>query len=859
MRSTSAVQTRGKIQKASSNITSLAGLKLQKVWVLVDLPYGKKVIGRSSRIRGMREVLFVEKQSTTCTQGLDRRKMLKVHFYGTIEEEVYVHQPPGFVDPAHPNKVYKVIKALYGLHQSPRAWYETLSSFLMENGFRRGTIDKTLFIKKNKSDIMLVQVYVDDIIFWFTKKSICIEFEECMHKRFQMSSMGELTFFLGLQVKQQPDGIFISQDKYVADILKKFDFLSIRTGTTPIESNKPLVKDEDGVDVDVHVYRSLPKLTHKCSIRLFSLDRKSTTGGCQFLGRRLISWQCKKQTIVANSTTEAEYVAATNCCGSIMGYRNNDGYPDPSPKPSPTIPDSIPEGSGGNHGGQSFSDRSLSGNEDGLTLQSVYDLYISLCSQQRLAGKKSLKKQWMQKESVSKQGRKPAKAEPTVHKDPAFDDLDDDAMDYIETEDAQDEGRTSSVVLEKKESADKEVSTEVPQDGSTDSIKVSTDRQDKGTADQNEEKSATQTAPTTTSTPTPIIFSDDETIAQVLITMSQNKQKEKEKGVEIRDAEDSDRPRATSTRSVLTLKPLPKIDPKDKGKKVLEEEAESDAESKGVDEAKRKFDQLAKDEDIARKARINADKILAEELQKEEREKFTIKQRAKFLHDTIVAQRKFLAQQRSEAIRNKPPTRNQLRNQMMTYLKHVGGKKHSDLKTKTFEEIQVLYERLKRQDQNFVAIGSAEDERQIKGEINEESKDLEKKRLKKRVVNEEDTAKVPAKQEATEQGTKKRKSGHVKMIARKRPRPCTMMIVMMTQKMFHHQMGITLLSTELTGHSVHSTNGDYDENPQQKKNDQGDFLNNQQDAEIGQWRLMKLVAVLHTRSLRRWDSHLHAS
>ncbi|GKC39377.1 putative ribonuclease H-like domain-containing protein, partial [Tanacetum coccineum] len=157
--------------------------------------------------------------------------------------------------PAHPHKVYKVIKALYGLHQAPRACMRYF--FLMENGFRRSTIDKTLFIKKKKSDIMLVQVYVDDIIFGSTKKSMCTEFEECMHKRFQMSSMGELTFFLGLQVKQQPDGIFISQDKYVADILKKFDFLSIRTATTPIESNKPLVKDEDGVDVDVHVYRSM--------------------------------------------------------------------------------------------------------------------------------------------------------------------------------------------------------------------------------------------------------------------------------------------------------------------------------------------------------------------------------------------------------------------------------------------------------------------------------------------------------------------------------------------------------------------------------------------------------------------------
>ncbi|GKA52378.1 putative ribonuclease H-like domain-containing protein [Tanacetum coccineum] len=177
--------------------------------------------------------------------------------YGTIEEEVYVHQPPSFVDHDHLNKFYKVVKALYGLHQAPRAWYETLSFFLLENGFRRGTIDKTLFIKKTKSDIMLVQVYVDDIIFGSTKKSMCTEFEEVMHKRFQMSSMGELTFFLGLQVKQQPDGIFISQDKYVADILKKFDFCSIKTATTPIESNKPLVKDEDGVEVDVHEYRSM--------------------------------------------------------------------------------------------------------------------------------------------------------------------------------------------------------------------------------------------------------------------------------------------------------------------------------------------------------------------------------------------------------------------------------------------------------------------------------------------------------------------------------------------------------------------------------------------------------------------------
>ncbi|GJX24842.1 putative ribonuclease H-like domain-containing protein [Tanacetum coccineum] len=177
--------------------------------------------------------------------------------YGTIEEEVYVCQPPGFEDPHFPDKVYKVEKALYGLHQAPRAWYETLSTYLIENGFRRGTIDKTLFIKKDKGDILLVQVYVDDIIFGSTKKSLCDEFEGLMHKRFQMSSMGELTFFLGLQVQQKKDGIFISQDKYVAEILKKFDFATVKTASTPMEPNKALVKDEEADNVDVHLYRSM--------------------------------------------------------------------------------------------------------------------------------------------------------------------------------------------------------------------------------------------------------------------------------------------------------------------------------------------------------------------------------------------------------------------------------------------------------------------------------------------------------------------------------------------------------------------------------------------------------------------------
>ncbi|GKA66295.1 putative ribonuclease H-like domain-containing protein [Tanacetum coccineum] len=239
---------------------------------------------------------------------------------------------------------------LYGKieEEAPRAWYETLSTYLLDNRFYNGQIDKTLFIKRIKDDILLVHVYVDDIIFGSTKKELSTEFEKLMHDKFQMSSMGELSFFLGLQ-----------------------------TASTPMEPNKALIKDEEAEEVDVHVYRSMirslmyltafrpditfvvcacarfqvtPKNSHLHAVkRIFrylkgqpklglwyprdspfdleafsdsdyagaSLDRKSTTGGCQFFGKRLISWQCKKQTIVANSTTEVEYVAAANCCGHI--------------------------------------------------------------------------------------------------------------------------------------------------------------------------------------------------------------------------------------------------------------------------------------------------------------------------------------------------------------------------------------------------------------------------------------------------------------------------------------------------------------------------------------------------------------
>nr|GEU67521.1 retrovirus-related Pol polyprotein from transposon TNT 1-94 [Tanacetum cinerariifolium] len=209
----SAVQTRSKVE--NSEVHALEeGIDYDEVFAHVV------------RIEAIRIFLAFTSYMSFIVYQIDVKS---VFLYGTIDEEVYVTQPPGFVEPKFHNKVYNFVKALYGLHQAPRAWYATLSTFLERSRYRRRAIDRTLFIKQDKIDIMLVKVYVDDIIFGSTK----------------------------LQVKQKEDGIFISQDKYVAKILKNFDFLNVKTASTPIETQKPLVKDEEAVDVDVHLYRSM--------------------------------------------------------------------------------------------------------------------------------------------------------------------------------------------------------------------------------------------------------------------------------------------------------------------------------------------------------------------------------------------------------------------------------------------------------------------------------------------------------------------------------------------------------------------------------------------------------------------------
>nr|GEU93782.1 hypothetical protein [Tanacetum cinerariifolium] len=319
-----------------------------------DLPKGKRAIGSKWVFRNKKDkkgIVIRNKARLvalghTQEEGIDYDEIdVKSAFlYGTIKEEVYVCQPPGFEDSNYPDKVYKVVKALYGLHQAPRAWYETLANYLLENGFQRGKIYQTLFIKKQKGDILLVQVYVDDIIFGSTNKELCKAFEKLMKDKFQMSSMGKLTFFLGLQVKPKDDVIFISQDKYVAEILRKFGFTDVKSAS-PLLKQRSLYSKILTVRMWMFIYtvkRIFRYLKGNLHLGLWyprdssfnlvaysdsdyaraSLDRKSTTRGCQFLGCRLIFWQCKKQTVVATSLTKDEYVAAASCCAQVLWIQN---------------------------------------------------------------------------------------------------------------------------------------------------------------------------------------------------------------------------------------------------------------------------------------------------------------------------------------------------------------------------------------------------------------------------------------------------------------------------------------------------------------------------------------------------------
>ncbi|GJX30031.1 retrovirus-related pol polyprotein from transposon TNT 1-94 [Tanacetum coccineum] len=301
---------------------------------------------------------------------------------GELKEEVYVSQPEGFVDQDNPSHVYKLKKALYGLKQAPRAWYDMLSSFLISQQFSKGAVDPTLFTRHAGNDILLVQIYVDDIIFASTNTAMCDEFANQMTNKFKMSMMGQMSFFLGLQISQSPRGIFINQSKYASEIVKKYGLHSTDSVDTPMIENKKLDEDLQGKPVDATLYRGMigslmyltssrPDLNYVVCLcaryqakptekhlqavkRIFrylngtinmglwySKDtdmsltayadadhagcqdtRRSTSGSAQFLGDKLVSWSSKKQKSTAISSTEAEYIALSGCCSQILWMRS---------------------------------------------------------------------------------------------------------------------------------------------------------------------------------------------------------------------------------------------------------------------------------------------------------------------------------------------------------------------------------------------------------------------------------------------------------------------------------------------------------------------------------------------------------
>ncbi|CAM8935607.1 unnamed protein product [Rhodiola kirilowii] len=272
---------------------------------------------------------------------------------GVLKEEVYVSQTPGFEDHTHPDHVHILDKVLYGLKQAPRAWYERLSQFLLSHGYDRGEVDKTLFLLKEGKDTLVVQVYVDDIIFGSTNPKLVKKFTDLMSSEFEMTMVGELKYFLGLQVAQREDGTRIHQQKYVKEILKKFGMESAKTCATPMSPNDTLTKDESSPRVDPTLYRgmigSLLYLTASRPDILFIVydlclfyprggdlrlaaytdadyagcktDRKSMSGMAQYLGPCLISWASKKQSSIALSTAEAEYIVAAACCAQLLWIR----------------------------------------------------------------------------------------------------------------------------------------------------------------------------------------------------------------------------------------------------------------------------------------------------------------------------------------------------------------------------------------------------------------------------------------------------------------------------------------------------------------------------------------------------------
>ncbi|GKE14627.1 retrovirus-related pol polyprotein from transposon TNT 1-94 [Tanacetum coccineum] len=274
---------------------------------------------------------------------------------------LYVSQPEGFVDQDKPSHVYKLKKALCGLKQAPHIWYDMLSSFLISQQFSKGSVDPTLFTRHAGNDILLVQIYVDDIIFASTTTAMCNELANQMTNKFKMSMIGQISYFLGLQISQSPRGIFINQSKYAYEIVKKYGFHFTNSVDTPMIENKKLDEGLQGKQVDATLYRGMigslmyltasrPNLnyaiclcTRTINMGLWYLKdtdmsltayadadhvgyqdtRRSTSRSTQFLGDKLVSWSSKnKRALPYRIPLYCDNKSAISlCCNNIQHSR----------------------------------------------------------------------------------------------------------------------------------------------------------------------------------------------------------------------------------------------------------------------------------------------------------------------------------------------------------------------------------------------------------------------------------------------------------------------------------------------------------------------------------------------------------
>ncbi|GJY33145.1 ribonuclease H-like domain-containing protein [Tanacetum coccineum] len=706
---------------------------------------------KDNLVRGLPTKHFENDQTcVACLKGKQHRAscllvyqmdVKSAFLYGTIEEEVYATQPPGFKDPNHPDKVYKVVKM-------------TLSLAYINKG----------------------------VMLWFLRK--------LMKDKFQMSSMGELTFFLGVQVQQKEDGIFISQDKYVVEIMNKFNYfdVSIRF-STPVDLEKPLVKDGDADDVDVHLYRSMIG-----SLMYLTASRPDI----MFAVCACARFQCKKQIVDATSTTEAEYMAATSCSGQhclrggllcqyAMKHEWMDGvismYVQES-KASRHVKrgrdTKIPQSSGPpkkvNAVRHMFMLPVQVPAAEGVSINTsikVNPIIYTSCIEQFWTTSKVQTVNGVRQLQALVDKKRVIVTESSIRRDLHLDDA--EGIDYLPTATMFEElarmgagkdfsGRITPLFDTMMVQASKEMgedsdhptdSTQVPiLDQPSTSSKPKKKQPSKKTQRQEEEVSQDETEHEE-SVPTP---SNDPKHSAIVALKKRIQKLERKKmsrptGLKrlkkvgmsrrVESSEDQESlvaPEDASKqgRSIADIDADVEVTLVDETQERQDDELMFDTGVLDTDDMPMEAKVDEKDEqstklDDSTAAMMEADRLLAERLQSKEREELTDEEKGKLFMELMEKRRKHFAALKAQEKRNRPPTKAQKRTQMSTYLKHMGGYTYKQLKGKSFDEIQKLFDKEMKRVNTFVAMGSeVQESKEKKVEGSEETAKGSRKKMLRR-------------------------------------------------------------------------------------------------------------------------------